>query len=379
MSASWRARALINTSAFAHNLARVRALAPNSEIIAVIKANAYGHGIAPLAKALTAADRLAVIDVTEAKILRQQGLQANILILQGCNHAEELAWCVENQAAPVVVNAAQLELLSPYLKQLPQLWLKLDSGMHRLGLTPQAVKAAATSLSAGGFNGQLGLFTHFACADEDAAFTQQQIDCFDQLAAAVAFDSHSLANSAAIFDFPASHQGAVRPGIMLYGSSPFIAAADAKVAARSAESLGLKPVMTLQARVAALHQLSAGEAVGYGLSWRADQATQVAVISAGYGDGVPRNLPMGTVMAVGERLGRLVARVSMDSCYVAFAPDEPIAVGDIATLWGETAGGQLLSVDDAAVASNTIGYELLCRVTPRVPRIAVTAVTDRNH
>lgn len=369
MSSAWRARALINTTAFANNVARVRALAPSSAVIAVVKANAYGHDIAALASVLDQADGLAVIDVAEAEALRGNQLKAEIMILQGCNTAAELDWCVQNNAAPVVVNSEQLALLKTNALQLDKLWLKLDSGMHRLGLSAAAVAEAAKALKAAGFKGRIGLLTHFACADQDAGFTQQQIDCFDQVAAAVAFDDHSLANSAAIFDHPASHRGAVRPGIMLYGSSPFIGV-------RSAQDLALQPVMTLQAKVAAIHALDVGEAVGYGLSWRAEAATQVAVVSAGYGDGVPRNLPSGTVVAVGEQLGRLVGRVSMDSCFVAFDRSTSIAVGDIATLWGETAGGQVISVDAAAYASQTIGYELLCRVAPRVPRLSVTAVGE---
>lgn len=368
MTTAWRARALINTAAFAHNLQRVKTLAPHSNVMAVVKASAYGHSVEAIASQLSAADALAVIDVAEAHALRQFQTDSPIVILQGCSTTADAEWCVSNNASPVVVEASQLGLLLPLAAQYQQLWLKLDSGMHRLGLTQQDALSAAAKLREAGFNGQLGLMTHFACADDDAAFTQQQIDCFDQAVASDDFQFQSLANSAAIFNAADSHRDYVRPGIMLYGASPF--------ADQSAQSLGLKPVMSFQSKVAAIHTVPAGEGVGYGLIWKAQQPTQVVVISAGYGDGVPRNLAAGTAIAVGEHIGRLVGRVSMDSCFVAFESAVDIAVGDIATLWGETQGGQLLPVDNAASASGTIAYELLCRVAPRVQRFAVASVSN---
>lgn len=360
-SDSWRARAIINTAAFADNIARVRALAPQSRVMAVVKANAYGHDVAALASVLSEADALAVIDVPEARAIRVLQVNSPLVLLQGVNNHADAEWCVTNNCTPALVDVSQLPYLLPMAGSFARLWIKLDSGMHRLGLQPDQVASVLAVLKTAGFVGELGLLTHFACADESSAVTKQQIALFDDVAQQGGFAEYSLANSAAIIDFPTSQRDMVRPGIMLYGSSPF--------ASRSAKSLGLKPVMSLQARVAALHQLRGGESVGYGLTWTAPEQVQMAVISAGYGDGVPRNLPSGTEISIAGQRGQLVGRVSMDSCFVVFAADAVLSVGDIATLWGETASGDLLPVDEVAQACGTIAYELLCRIAPRVPRI----------
>lgn len=367
ISAEWRARAVINLDAFSHNLQRVKQLAPNSQIMAVVKANAYGHDAAVLAPALASADSVAVIDIPEAQALRQAGVQQPIALLQGLYSIEDLHWCVSNNAAPVLVNQQQLSLLVDNAAEIsvwPNLWLKVDTGMHRLGFQPEGLESAVRLLKTAGYNGDIQIMSHFACADEDRALTEQQQARFEACAASFASAAQSMANSAAIIDYSSTHKDIVRPGIMLYGSSPFSGAV-----ARSAASLGLQPVMTLQAKVVALHRLSVGEGVGYGMAWRADKACLVAVISAGYGDGVPRNLPVGVPVDVADVVGHSVARVSMDSCFVQFDADANIQLGDVATLWGETDTGRRLPVDDVAAACGTIAYELLTRITSRVPRV----------
>ncbi|MDD9892342.1 MAG: alanine racemase [Gammaproteobacteria bacterium] len=359
-SGSWRARAVIDNAAFIHNLQRARQLAPNSQLMAVVKANAYGHGVEALSAALNGSDQLAVIDVAEAQVLREKGLAQPITILQGASSADELRWCVENDAIPVVCNLDQLRLLTT--ESTLSFWIKLDTGMHRLGLSAAELAEAMSLLNAAGIAGPYGFMTHFACADNDAAFTQQQQTQFAELTKPFSVAQASLANSAAIFDFSISHADVIRPGIMLYGATPF--------SDRSAESLGLQPVMSLQAKVAAVRDLKAGEGVGYGMAWKADKACQVAVISAGYGDGVPRNMPAGQPLAVGECLAQSVGRVSMDSCFALLPDGANVAVGDVATIWGKHENGELLPVDELAHACGTIGYELLTRVTPRVQRVS---------
>lgn len=361
--AQWRARAVIDHAAFAHNLERARALAPNSAVMAVVKANAYGHGVETLKPALEQADQLAVIDIAEAQTLRQLGLQQSITLLQGVNSAAELQLCQTQQFIPAICNPSQLALLvnlatEQGFEAAPAFCLKLDTGMHRLGLNQAELADALAALKQAGLSGPYRCMSHFACADDSAEFTQQQIQQFDALIEGLPLASQSLANSAAIVDYPDSHRDLVRPGIMLYGATPF--------PDRDAAALDLKPVMSLQAKVAAVRALSAGEAVGYGLTWQAENDCQVLVLSAGYGDGVPRNLPAGLPVAVREHTAKTVARVSMDSCFAVLPSDADVAVGDIATLWG-----QQLPVDTVAKACGTIGYELLTRVTARVPRVVL--------
>lgn len=359
-SGSWRARAVIDNAAFSHNLQRARQLAPNSQLMAVVKANAYGHGVEALSSALSGADQLAVIDVAEAQVLRQQGLAQPITILQGANSVDELRWCAENGAVPVVCNLDQVRLLTT--EPALGFWIKLDTGMHRLGLGAAELSQAMSLLNAAGKSSPHGFMTHFACADNDAAFTQQQHNQFAELTNGFTVAQTSLANSAAIFDFQESHADVIRPGIMLYGATPF--------SDRSAESLELQPVMSLQAKVAAVRDLKAGEGVGYGMTWKADKACQVAVISAGYGDGVPRNMPASQPLGVGQCIAQSVGRVSMDSCFALIPDGANVAVGDVATIWGKHETGELLAVDALADACGTIGYELLTRVTPRVQRVS---------
>lgn len=362
----WRVRALIRPQALAHNLQRVRDYAPQSQVIAVIKANAYGHDPALLAQALETAERVAVINLDEALSLREVGYAQPVLLLQGANSEQEIAAAVDCGFELVISSMAQLELFCAYGQQhqaMPNFWLKLDSGMHRLGLAPQQLAAAQQLLTKADLPAPYNVMTHFACADESGPHTERQCQSFQQALTNLPAAEQSLANSAAIIAYPQSHADSVRPGIMLYGASPF--------ANRTAAELNLKPVMSLQARVLTLQQLKAGDSLGYGHTWQAPTECEVAVISAGYADGVPRNLPAGVPVAIGDSVGSSVARVSMDSCYALLAADHNVEVGDIATLWGQHENGQVLPADDVAQACGSIAYELFTRVSARVPRIAV--------
>lgn len=372
MTAAWRVRALIDTEAFAHNLNRAQQLAPNSQLMAVVKANAYGHSPAALVEPLQQAQHLAVIDVAEAQQLRAIGLKQNIALLQGCQTDAEWHWAAANNAQPVIGSLWQLQQFLDWVKQgknAPPIWLKLDTGMRRIGLSAAEFDAATALLQQSNTSLSVSLMTHFACADCDPNFTQQQQRRFEQLAAAtpLAIAGHSLANSAAIFEFANSHADIVRPGIMLYGASPF--------ANKSATELGLKPVMSLQAKVLAVRALQAGDSIGYGASWAASENCQIAVVAAGYGDGVPRSMPAGGKVAVGRVEASFVGRVSMDSCFLQLPLGADVAVGDVATLWGCHTDGRVYDVDALAAHADTIGYELLTRVSSRVPRV----IAGANH
>lgn len=329
--------------------------------MAVVKANAYGHGVEALLKGLQVCEQLAVIDIGEAKALRALGLEQEIVILQGANTSAELEWCVANNVSPVVSRLEQAESLAQ--SAVTSFWFKIDTGMHRLGLSAEELDVAKGILTEAGRVGPYKLMTHFACADEDIAFTELQQQQLKSVAENLPIGALSMANSAAIFDLPSSHEQVVRPGIMLYGASPF--------ANRSAESLGLQPAMSLQAKVVALQRVKAGEGVGYGLTWRATTDSVVAVISAGYGDGVPRNMPAGLPVGIGDIQGETVARVSMDSCFALLPQAGSVQLGETVTLWGTHSNGKIYPVDNVARACGTIGYELLTRVTPRVQRVAV--------
>ncbi len=346
--------ARIDLAALQHNLQIARQHAPASRLWAVIKADAYGHGALPVAAAIAAqADGLAVARVSEALALRAAGHQQPLLVLAGAVDGDELAAASRYRLQLAVHDHSQLALLRAAQAPLPGCWLKVDSGMHRLGFAP--AEAAAIHAELGQLTGlPVGLMSHFACADDPAdSATNRQLDCF--AAATAGLDGpRSLANSAAILAHPASHADWIRPGIMLYGGAPLLAVAAAEHR--------LKPVMTLASRVIAVRPLAAGEAVGYGASWRSTKATRIAVIAIGYGDGYPRHAPSGTPVLINGQRYPLAGRVSMDLLTVAIG-DAPISAGDEAILWGEG-----LPASEIAHCANTIDYALFCGVTARVAR-----------
>lgn len=350
-------QARIDLSALQHNLGVVRGHAPQSRTIAVIKANGYGHGMLRVAHALDAAEGFAVLNLEDAVLLREAGFNQTILLLEGFFSADELPTLAEYCLASVIHCPEQIEMLE--MAGLPvklDVFLKLNSGMNRLGFRPEAFGAELQRLQASRAVGRITLMTHFACADE-AQGIATQLACFDGLAAGLDAP-RSLANSAAILRYPAAHGDWVRPGIMLYGSSPF--------ADTNAESLDLKPVMTLTSAIIGVQELRAGDAVGYGATYRAEQSTRVGIVACGYADGYPRHAPTGTPILVNGRRCRTLGRVSMDMLCVDLTGVYDAGIGSPVTLWGEG-----LQVEEVASAAGTISYELLCALAPRVPIVEI--------
>lgn len=347
--------AIIDTQAWQHNLAQVKRFAPDSQVMAVIKANAYGHGAIQAAKALSLADGFAVARLPEALQLRDAGIEHPITLLEGCLTRAELAVAAAQNCRPVVHHLEQLEWLEQaHLHQPIKVWLKIDSGMHRLGVAPEQVENFYQRLlKSPSVAKPIGLMTHFSCADEaDRTSTEAQIATF-QLCSGGLEGERSMANSAGLVGFATSQCDWVRPGIMLYGVSPMLA--------QTADELALQPVMTLKSKVIAVRDHHAGEPAGYGASWRSKKDTQLAVVAIGYGDGYPRHAPSGTPVLINGKRYPLVGRVSMDMITVDLGLDHDVQVGDSVTLWGKG-----LPVEEVALSAGTIGYELLCSVTRRV-------------
>lgn len=360
-------QARIDRAAFTHNLAVARSHAPQSRVFAVIKANGYGHGLLRTAQALAGADGFAVLTLGEAVALREAGFAQTILLLEGFFSVDEMTALAEYRLATVVHSAEQLEMLE--MSGLPvriDIFLKINTGMNRLGFQPAAFPAALARVRACPVTGRIALMTHFATADE-APGVEAQLACFNALAATHDLP-RSLANSAAVLRHPETHGDWVRAGIMLYGSSPF--------AEVSADSLGLRPVMTLESQVIAVQELQVGDAVGYGATFRADRPMRVGVVACGYADGYPRHAPSGTPVLVhplraepgasGAVRSRLLGRVSMDMLCIDLDTIPGAGVGSAVTLWGEG-----LPVDEVAACAGSISYELLCALAPRVPVVEI--------
>lgn len=351
----------LNLAALHHNMRRVRELAPYSRVLAMVKAEAYGHGAKLVAGALAEADGFGVAFLDEAVALREAGIRQPIAVLEGVFSTEEMFTAVRLGLQLVVHQEEQLRLIEACKLSGPiDVWLKIDTGMHRLGFAPEKAIMAFQRLHACRLINQVGLLTHFATADElDSRLTELQIARFRALQQTLSRQGSrtipdSLANSAGILAWPASHGAWVRPGIMLYGSSPF--------ADRTAEELDLKPVMTLTSRLIAVNPVKKGEAVGYGGAWVAPRDTRLGIVAIGYGDGYPRHAPSGTPVLINGRLFPLAGRVAMDMITVDLG-DAPAAVGDTAVLWGEG-----LPAGVIAAHAGTISYELFCKITSRVER-----------
>lgn len=347
--------ATINLAALAHNLGVARAQAPHAKVFAVIKANAYGHGLLRAAGALRAADGFAVVEFDAAVRLRAAGYVQRIVLLEGFFDRREATEGAARRLATVVHGDEQLRLLDGLAagSRLDVL-LKINSGMNRLGYAPDAVRAAHSRLQEHPGVGKVTLMSHFADAD-GARGVDWQLAAFERAAAGIAAP-RSLANSAATLRYPETHFDWVRPGIMLYGSSPF--------ADRSAAALGLQPVMTLAAEIISVRQLQPGDTVGYGGMFRAEKPMRIGVVACGYADGYPRHAPNGTPILVGDRLTGTVGRVSMDMLCADITDLPKAGIGTRVVLWGE--GNP---VDDVALAAGTVSYELMCALTARVPVI----------
>ena len=346
----------IDIGALRNNLEVLRSLAPKSRVMAVIKANAYGHGLVAVARALGSADALAVARLGEALTLREAGIKSPIVLLEGVLDREQLEAAAAADLELVVHSAEQLELL----KAAPagarfKVWLKLDSGMNRLGFKGDAFRAAHAALSAlPCVRAPLNLCTHLSSADSpELPTTAEQLMVFAAATRSL-LGERSIVSSAALLGFPDSHADWVRPGLALYGISPFRGTTGA--------DHGLRPVMTLRSRVIALKDLAEGEQVGYGANWTATRPTRLAIASVGYGDGYPRSAASGTpVLVNGERAG-LAGRVSMDMLAIDITElQSSVQVGDPVVLWGDG-----LPVEEVALWAETIPYTLVCGISQRV-------------
>lgn len=367
--------AQIDLAALNHNIELAKRHAPSSRCMAVIKANAYGHGATQCASALLSADAFAVSCLEEAISLRQSGVKKPILLLEGVFSSDEVAAVYQYNLWLVVHNTWQLDLLLSCVQIPERIWVKVDTGMHRLGFQPENLYAVIQRLQHIPCQ-HITIMTHFACADDPADdMTPLQIQRFKQALADLHSSSKnrihimpmerhpetyqpyhwscSLANSAALLAWPESHSNWVRPGIMLYGVSPLIG--------HTGCEHGLRPVMTLHSRLIATRVVQPGETVGYGATWKAKAATRIGTVSIGYGDGYPRHAPNHTPVKVGDRICSLVGRVSMDMIMVDLSTAPEAVVGDSVVLWGGD-----LPAETIAEHAGTIAYELLTSLPPRI-------------
>lgn len=348
-------RAIVDTAALRQNLARVRSIAPASRVMAVVKANGYGHSVVPVAKALADADGFAVARLEEGLALRAAGLANRILLLEGVFSPDQLAVAAQQRFDLMVHSFEQLELLEGRSgTEAVSAWIKVDSGMNRLGFRVEQFAEAYRRLTRiAGVSPHPTLVTHLANADDRFDVkTPEQLRAFASATGSVPGE-RSIANSAALVAWPDSRVDWVRPGLLLYGVSPFPSGNGAE--------LGLRPAMTLQTEVIAVKTVKPGETVGYGGAWRAERETRMAVIAAGYGDGYPRSVPSGTPVLVHGRRAPLIGRVSMDMVTADVTDLPPVATGDPVVLWGDG-----LPVEEVADHAGTISYELICGVSQRV-------------
>lgn len=347
----------IDAAALRHNLDRARAFAPRSRVMAVVKADAYGHGAAAAARALAGADAFGVANVAEAVRLREAGVREDVCVLSGFHAPDEVPELAARKLSVVIHSHYQIELLERHVDAGLRVWFKLDTGMHRLGFRFEEAAPAWERLRRCRAVREIGLMSHLANADDlDDTATRSQLGTFEAFTAPGAF-ARSLANSAGVVGWPATHHDWVRPGIMLYGASP--------LGNRDAAELGLRPVMTFQSRLIAIRRLKRGERVGYGGDYVCPEDMNVGVVGCGYGDGYPRHVAPGTAVGISGRLAPITGRVSMDLISVDLRGHPDATVGTPVTLWGA-----MPTVEYVARQAGTIAYELLCGVTARVPRIA---------
>ena len=327
---------------------------PGSRVMAVVKANGYGHGVKRVAGALRSADAFAVACLDEAEQLREFGFAHPINVLEGFYDAEELRRFSRHHIDATVHQVEQIEALeSTRLERPLKVWLKIDTGMHRLGVSPAMASSLWERLHACDSVGGIGLMTHLANADDrNDPTTEHQLLAFAGAVGQISGE-RSTANSAGILGWPAAVCDWIRPGIMLYGASPF--------GDTTAIDEGLKPVMTLRTRLIAVRDLEAGERVGYGGAWSSDRSSRIGVAAIGYGDGYPRHANSGTPVLVGGRRVPLVGRVSMDMLTVDLTELPEARIGEQVILWGDG-----LPVEEVAQHAGTIPYELFCQITSRV-------------
>lgn len=348
------ARVVIDLAALQHNFSKVREFAPDSKVMAIIKADGYGHGITRVAKSLTTADAFGVACQEEAEQLRVAGIQQSIILLEGVYSAEELTRAHALRLDLVVHHHYQVEMLEHDPLPTPlTIWLKIDSGMHRLGFAPEEVTLVRQRLKDYASVGEIRLMTHFASAsDPEDPLTQLQIQIFNDSCAGKE-GQRTLASSSAIMAFPDSHADWVRPGLMLYGVSPMVNSIGT--------DYGLRPVMSLESELISIKSLQKGDSVGYGGIWQCPEAMPVGIVAAGYGDGFPRQAKSGTPIMVNGLETSIIGNTSMDMLAVDLRSMPNAKVGDPVELWGSQ-----LPIERIAQHADTIPYELLCGVHKRL-------------
>jgi alanine racemase len=350
--------ALIHTDALAHNIGRVRARAGDARVWAVVKANAYGHGIERVFDGLRSADGFALLDLVEAERVRALGWRGPVLLLEGCFEPRDLELCSRLGLWHAVHCNEQIDWLAAHKTQQPhRVFLKMNSGMNRLGFRPDAFRGAYTRLNALPQVDEVSLMTHFSDADGPRGVAHQ-VATFEAATQDLAGE-RSLSNSAAVLRHALANDW-VRAGIVSYGSAPDHPEHDAA-------HWGLQPTMTLRSRILATQQLQPGDTVGYGSSYTASAPQRIGIVACGYADGYPRHCPTGTPVLVDGVRTTTVGRVSMDMLAVDLTPVPAAALGSEVTLWGRGPGDTILSIDEVARAAATIGYELMCALALRVP------------
>ncbi len=359
--------ALIHTEALRHNLARARQSSPDARVWAVVKANAYGHGIENVYEGLRGADGFALLDLAEAERVRRLGWRGPILLLEGVFEQRDLELCSRLDLWHVVHCTEQIDMLAVHKTHAPhRVFLKMNSGMNRLGLRPEQFRAAWHRLNALPQVDEISLMTHFSDADGPLGVARQ-LAAFNAATQDLPGE-RSLSNSAAVLRHMGPQAGLrsdwVRPGVVLYGASP-------DYPEHGAQHWALQPAMSLRSRIVGVQQLAAGDSVGYGSTFIAPQAMRIGVVACGYADGYLRASPgtveRGTPVLVDGVRTRTVGRVSMDLLTVDLTPVPAAGMGAEVTLWGQADNGALLSIDEVAAAGGSIGYELMCALAARVP------------
>ena len=355
-------QATIHTEALRHNLARMRRAAPGARVWGVVKANAYGHGIERVWGGLRGADGFALLDLQEAQRIRALGWRGPVLLLEGVFEPRDLELCSRLNLWHTVHCDQQIDMLAMHKTHQPhRVFLKMNSGMNRLGFGPQRYRAAWTRLNALPQVDEVSLMTHFSDADGPTGIARQ-MSLFEEVTRDLPGE-RTLCNSAAALRFGAQagvRADWIRPGIALYGSAPDFPDHDIVY-------WELQPTMTLSTRIIAVQDLVAGDTVGYGSSFVADAPLRIGVVACGYADGYPRHCTTGTPVLVDGVRTRIVGRVSMDMITVDLTPVPEAGLGSEVTLWGRAGNGALLAIDEIARAAGTVGYELMCALAPRVP------------
>jgi alanine racemase len=347
-------KATIHINALKSNFALVKKIANKSKVMAVLKANAYGHGLLKIANALTEVDGISVLSIKEAIKLREANFNKVILLLEGPFEANEIVQASALSINLTIHNQVQLDLINQVKPSIPiNIHLKINTGMNRLGFPLHEIDYLIESLNSNQYINEITLMTHFGNADDEVGI-EKQMRLFNEISNNYNY-SCSVANSAALIKFPESRVDWVRPGIMLYGASPF--------ENKTAQSLELKPVMSFTSKIIAIQDINSGDFVGYGSVFKAEKPMRIGIVACGYGDGYPRHAKIGTPVYVGKTITELVGRVSMDMLYIDITNID-VEVGVSVELWGGN-----ISVDEVARNSGTVGYELLCNISAsnRVP------------